>query len=147
MKISFFVYLFFFSSPHITQNLYGILKYYTYQMTALKMQIISTCLELRVNYDWQATASKLSPEHNAVSFWCFFGFLHNHCMYTGRVTYSQATPRLLNACVTGCDEFGANYSCVCVSSSPLLFSLLAYSTWRMFSPAENAIVHSLLVLH
>ena len=30
------------------------------------MEIIPTCLEQDVSYDWQATALKLSSEHNAV---------------------------------------------------------------------------------
>ena len=44
------------------------------------MEIIPTCLELYVGYDWQAIALKLSLRRNAVSFWHFFGFSHNNCM-------------------------------------------------------------------
>ena len=72
------------------------------------MQINSTRLELACElYDWQATTSKLSPIHNAVLFGHFFGFLCNDCVNTGCGTYSQATPRLLNVCVVGCEEFAA----------------------------------------
>ena len=48
--------------------------------------------------------------------------------------HSQATPGLLNACVTGC-EFARNSVYVEVW---LLFSLLTCSTWRVFSPAGDA---------
>ena len=47
-------------------------------MTALLIEIIPTCLELRVSYDSRAMASKLSPECNTVSFEHFFGFSHIH---------------------------------------------------------------------
>ena len=66
-------------------------------MTALLIEIIPSCLELRVSYDWQATAVKLSPERNTVSFGHFLGFSHNNCVYIGCGTYGQATPKLLNA--------------------------------------------------
>ena len=43
-----------FSPSHITQKLYRVYKYYTYQRIDLLMNIIPTCLELHVNHDWQA---------------------------------------------------------------------------------------------
>ena len=101
------IHLFFFFTATHNSKVYGVCEYYTYQMTVLIMQIICTCLELCVKYDWRATALKLSPDHNAVSIGCFFGFSCNKCMYTGRDTNSQATPGLLNVCVTGCEEFAA----------------------------------------
>ena len=64
------------------------------------MEIIPTCFELHVSYDWRATASKLSPRHFAFSFRHFFGFSDN----CGHDTYSQATHGVehgvLNVCVT-----------------------------------------------
>ena len=36
--------------------LYGMCKYYAYQMIAQLMEIIRTCLELRLNYDWWVVA-------------------------------------------------------------------------------------------
>ena len=38
--------------------------------------------------------------------------------------YSQATPRLLNLCVTGCDEFASNE--LCTSSTIVFFIYLVY---------------------
>ena len=61
MKISV---LLIFLLSRITQKLYGVCKH-TYQTIALLMKIILACLELHVNYDLLATASKLSPECNA----------------------------------------------------------------------------------
>ena len=65
------------------------------------MKIIRTCFELQVSYDWRVTAMKLSPETLLVLGSRLLGLLF---MYPGRDTYGQATPRLLNSCVTGCDE-------------------------------------------
>ena len=44
------------SSSSITQKLYGVCKYKTYQMIALLMEIIPTCFELFTTYDWRAMA-------------------------------------------------------------------------------------------
>ena len=70
-------------------------------MTALLMEIIPTPCELCVNY-------KLSPRHFAFSFEHFFSFSHNNHVYTGLGMYSQATPGILNARVTGWDKFARN---------------------------------------
>ena len=43
------------------------------------MEITPTCLELRVSYDWQALALKLSPEHNTLSFEHIFDFSRSTC--------------------------------------------------------------------
>ena len=48
-------------------------EYYAYQTTYLLMEIIPTCLELRMSYDWRATALKLSPRRFA--FFLLFGSL------------------------------------------------------------------------
>ena len=47
------------------------------------------------SYDWQATALKLSPKTLCVLGRQLLGLLFN---YSGRHTYGQATPKLLNAC-------------------------------------------------
>ena len=65
-------------------------KYYTYQTTALLIEIIPFCSELRVSYDRRAT-----PSHAII-------------LYTGCGMYSQGTLRLLNACVTDRDEYARN---------------------------------------
>ena len=77
-------------------------------MTALLMEIISTCLELCVSDDWEAMASKLSHRPSAVSFKHFFGFSCNNCSYKGRGTYDQATPGLLKVCIAVCEKFAKN---------------------------------------
>ena len=76
------------------------LRYCTYQMIALLMEIIPTCLELHVGYNWQAMVSNLSPRYLAFSFGSFFDFSHNNCVYSECGMYSQATPGLQNMCVT-----------------------------------------------
>ena len=65
------------------------------------MEIIPTCLELCVSYDWWAKASKPFLERNAVSFWHFSGFSCNNCVYTRRGTYSG--PHSGPECVTFMD--------------------------------------------
>ena len=41
------------SSPsHIIQKLYSVCEFYAHQKPALLMEIIPTCFELRVSYDW-----------------------------------------------------------------------------------------------
>ena len=104
----------------------------------LLMETIPTCFELHVSYDQQATASKLSPRSFAFYSRCFFGFPHNNCVYTGRGTYSQATPGLLNTCITGCHKLARNCE---LSRSSIPISLLTWSTWKAFCPAENAIIY------
>ena len=69
------------------------------------MKIIPTCFDLRVSYDWRVTAMKLSPEALRVLGSRLLGLLFT---YSGRGTYGQATPRLLNSCVTGSDELASN---------------------------------------
>ena len=53
----------------------------------------------------------------------FFGFSHNNCMYSGHgmYMYSQATPGLLNTCITGYDEFACNELCKSRSSIVVFF--------------------------
>ena len=55
-------------------------------------------------YDWQATAKKWSPSVQDARvcrlLWLLF-------TYSGCDTYSRATPGLLNACITVCDEFAS----------------------------------------
>ena len=50
-----FVCLSFLLATH-NSKLYHVCKYCPYQMTALLKEIISTCFELRVSYNWQVTA-------------------------------------------------------------------------------------------
>ena len=50
-----------FWSSSVTQKLHGVCKYLKYQVTALLMGIIPTCLEHRMSYNGPATLSKLSP--------------------------------------------------------------------------------------
>ena len=74
-------FIFFLSSLSCTtQKLYSVCKYYAQQTTALLMEIIPTCLELHVSYNWQATASKLSLRCFASSFGHFFGLSNNNCV-------------------------------------------------------------------
>ena len=58
----------------------------------------------RTSDDWRATAKKQSPSMQDTRvhrlLWLLF-------TYFGCGTYSQATPRLVNACVTVCDEFAS----------------------------------------
>ena len=49
-------------------------------MVALLMEIIHTCLELRVSYNWRAMASKLPPSRLVVPFGHLFGFSRNNCV-------------------------------------------------------------------
>ena len=60
---------------------------------ALLMEIIPTCLELRVSYDWRVVASKLSPRCFTFLFGHIFGFSGNNCVCEACVRY------------TGIDEF------------------------------------------
>ena len=80
-------------------------EYYAYQTTAQLMETIPTRFELRVCYDWRATALKLSPKWFGFPPRHFFGFSPNNC---GHGTYSQATPRELNPCIKGSNEFARN---------------------------------------
>ena len=69
-------------------------------------------LELCVSYmyDWQViTLKRLKARRYAYTFGCLFGFSHNNCVYAMHGRFSQATPRLLNVRITGCDEFARNY--------------------------------------
>ena len=58
-----------------------------------------------MSYNWQAKALELSPKTPHILVRILLGLLF---MSSGCGTYSQATPGLLNACVTGCDEFATN---------------------------------------
>ena len=51
-----------------------------------------------------------------VNFWGFF-------TYSGRGTYGQATPWLLNSSVTGCDELASNQQWVVSRSLTIVFSI------------------------
>ena len=66
------------SSSRKTQKLYSEFKCYVYQMNALLMEIIPSCFELRVMYDWRVLASKLSLRCFVFSFRHFFGFSCNN---------------------------------------------------------------------
>ena len=55
---------------------------------------------------------KLSLKHRFLH--TLLGFLHNNCV--GVACIVQATPGLLNVCVTGCDGFARN----CVSRSSFI---------------------------
>ena len=55
----------------------------------------------RMSYTWRATTKKQSPSMQDARV-CRLLF-----MYSGCGKYSQATPRLLNACGTVCDEFAS----------------------------------------
>ena len=103
---------------HITQKVYCVCEYETYQRIALLMEIIPACLELHVNYDWWVMASKLSQKHFLFSFRQFFSF---SCINCGHCTNILATPEVLSAYVTGCDKFTRNW--LCVRNIHLSFSL------------------------
>ena len=82
------------------------------------------------------TAMKRSLVRKMFLFWHIFGFCLKTC--TRHDTYSQATPGLLNMFIIGCDKFASNQ--LCESRSSTIVFLFTWSTWRPFSPAENAIV-------
>ena len=68
MKISVLFIFFLFllsSSPRIhcnSKTVQCVCEHYVYQITALLMEIIPTCFELCVSYNWQVTASRLSQD-------------------------------------------------------------------------------------
>ena len=64
-----------------------------------------SCLGLCTSYDWRATALELSPKMHRILVYRLLGLLF---MYSGHGMYSQATPWLVKACITVCDEFASN---------------------------------------
>ena len=68
-------------------------------------KIIPTCFELWVSYDWRVTPMKMSAETLHMLGSRLLGLLFT---YSRRGMYGQGTPRLLNSCVTGCDELASN---------------------------------------
>ena len=62
-------------------------------------------LERHTSYNWQAIASKLFPKTQCTLARRLYGLLFT---YSGHGTYSQATPRILNACITGCNKLASN---------------------------------------
>ena len=105
-----FVYLFssFLSSSslsHITWKLYSVCESYTYQTIPLLMEIICTCSELRVSYYWWINGLKTVSDTVCILVCVLLGFSCNNCV---GVACSQATTRLLNVCLTGCDVFARN---------------------------------------
>ena len=88
------------------------------------------------SYDWQATAKKRSPSmqdaHVRRLLWLLF-------TYSGCGTYSQATPGLLNACVTVCDEFASRQLSVSRSWTMVFSIYLILKT--SLSATEDAVVH------
>ena len=68
MKISILFIFFLSPSPScLTQKQYGVFEYKTYQMIALQMEMIPTCLKLCVSYNWQVMATKLPERRLAFS--------------------------------------------------------------------------------
>ena len=73
----------------------------------------------RTSYDWWVTASKLCPKTHHILIWTLLVLLF---MYSRCGTYSQATPELLNTCITRCDKFASNQRWV-NSSLTIVFSI------------------------
>ena len=75
-------------------------------MTASLMEIIPTCLEFRVSYDWRAMASNSLQDPSRSRSDTSLASKQSLCT---RCTCSQAIRHgLLSAWVTGCDEFARN---------------------------------------
>ena len=70
-------------------------------------KILGRTLTALLQGDVQAAASKPFPKTHCVLVRTLLGFLF---MYSGCGTYNQATPRLLNVCVTSCDKLLATNS-------------------------------------
>ena len=99
------------SSSHtcITQKLYGVCEYYTLYIHVSNDYYVTEDLI----FGWHSVQAvtgklrlqKLSPNTQNVlirtHLWLLF-------MYSGHGTHSQATPRLLNRCTTGCNEFASS---------------------------------------
>ena len=64
-------------------------EYYAYHTIALVMEIIPTCFELRVRYDWQAMALKWSSRCSTFSFGHFFDFSRNNCVGVTHIVRSH----------------------------------------------------------
>ena len=82
-----------------------------------------------MSYDWWAMASKLYPKAHRIFVRWLLRLLFN---YSGRGTYSQATPRLINTFATGCDEFASNQLWVSRSSTSFLYLLgfeINFTVW------------------
>ena len=94
------------------------------------MELIPSCFELRVSYNWQPTASKPSPRRFMFSFRHVLDFWHNNC---GCGTYSQATLEVMKACITGCDELARSYmymyTTCAFTRDAFKFLKLANQTW------------------
>ena len=78
-----------------------------------------------MTYAWQATATKRSPSTQDILILTLLWLLFIH---SGHCTNSQATSRLLNTCVTGCNEFSSNKWCVSRSST-IIFFIHNYSVY------------------
>ena len=113
------------------QILHGVCKYYTYQMTALLLEIF---LKLwLVSYSHEAVTQYATHSHLTL-LWLL-------SMYFGCGTNSQATPRLLSkhAAQAAMSLLATNCLCLEVWLSLSLFTW--WSSWWRFSPAENAIAY------
>ena len=119
MKILILSIFFLCVSSSIPGKLYCVCEYWTYQTIGLMMKIIRTCFEHWVSYDWRVTAMKLSLEALRMPGSRLLGLPF---MYAGRGMYGQATFRLVNSCVTGCDELASNQQWVVSRSSTIVFS-------------------------
>ena len=89
----------------IARKVYGGCDYYTYQVTALLLGIFlfwfGVAYKLRLeSYILQTVTTDTSHSCSDTS--------GASATYSGCGTYSQATPGLLNLCVTGCSEFSNN---------------------------------------
>ena len=133
---------FFLSLSHITQKLCGICKYHTCSTKWLLCYWASSFSGLVrcMSYNWRASATKRSPSTQDALVWqltcTWLLFTYSRCG-----TYSQATPGLLNTCITGYAASLLAMNCVQVEVQ-LLFSLITWFTWSPFSPATKAIAYT-----
>ena len=93
-------------------------------------------LRMSYMYNWQATTSKLYVSKTQ----CILvrTLLRNLFTYSVHSTYSQATPRLLNVCVTDSTKFATNQLWVSRSST-IVFSFTW--SWRPIYAMEDIVEH------
>ena len=104
-----------FLSPRVTQKLYNVREYYTYQTTALLLEIFLFCV--------QVVAIKCPPVHKMFSFWHFFGFwvhipgmvhvqiVRSHLDYWTHVLQSRSSTIILSTYRSIGNLFGLHQDC------------------------------------
>ena len=100
-------------------------------------------LKLRVSQQNSKLCSRGERFHNN-SLLC--QFREDVMIYSGRGTYSRATPRLLNACVTGCGKLASNQEWVSRSSTIVILIAggVVSSMWE--KPGKPSILESTAIV-